>query len=730
MTGMRIRVFAAMLCLVCSALSGHMCAEAIEEKAVEQEDSRKVYALYHGFRRTREHDGDLGSWKQFFSTESTLTGQKSVNYNPDLLDGSGRAQMASVNGGPIIGMQSELDEDYIEYEILLAKMSHIDGFLVDFGFPEYGNTVLLNAIMEQAGRYDFEIGVNWCDSWLVNKSWIQNYRPEIITREDRLEYFKTSLQYLLDEVYAQDNAAVVQGHPLIFMFGGGPTADEMKDILETGYRIPEGLGEPWYIRRITLFGQYSNGNVSYSDPEGVAQPWLDIGVDVHSWITPRLRLRDSTRPSFDKYATSDDVLAYNKTFSSLWKKGKKAHLNTAVVTPGFDNHACAGWGDGIFSGIDRENGVLYRNQWQFALQNKDLLDVIFIASWSDFTEGHEIEPTIAHGYTAVEITQEYAAQIKDLPWSEDEATYLRLPQRLFEARKKAKRFEELGVDLASCHVQLDEAAEKISSGSYSEAEKCLSEAEQVLSRLEQLLQTETIAVSVKNGNLSVFGNHDSVGNYHLSDGIGLVIDEDTAQYLRERVYNAVLEFYYIDDNYEKISVTADCNRSKPVPIGQTQGDFSVVAEITKNATGECYSASVPLYQKNVALTHQGQGNSDFWLSGDGVVRDFKIVFEVLSFPPERIREAFMILSVLEDEQSVEVELLPVSDPPSEFVIYGSLKQDDIVISTQCCTSEEIAEGAILYFQKNRIGANAVLNLFTWDSFDRLVPLDTVFKSEK
>ena len=132
-------------------------------RLVQTEDEgndKKVYALYHGFRRTREHDGDLGSWSQYYDTSNSATGVDHINYNADLIDENGIHQLANINGGPIVGMQSEIDPDYVEYKMLLAKIANIDGFMVDFGFPEYGNTVLMKAFMEQAQKYDLEIGAD------------------------------------------------------------------------------------------------------------------------------------------------------------------------------------------------------------------------------------------------------------------------------------------------------------------------------------------------------------------------------------------------------------------------------------------------------------------------------------------------------------------------------------------------------------------------------------------
>ena len=466
-------------------------------------NDKKVYALYHGFRRTREHDGDLGTWQQYYTSKQSGTGVDHINFSADMIDGDGIHNLANMNGGPVVGMQSELDPAYIEYKMLLAKIAHIDGFMVDFGFPEYGNTVLIKAFMEQAEKYGMEVGADWCDSWLVDKNWIASYRDDIKNREDKLDYFAESVQYLLDEVYDSPSGATIDGHPVIFLFGGGPNSGEMKRIMEKAYDYPAGLKEPYYIRRTGLTGSSSNGNVSFSNPVSTTQAWLDIGVDVHSWIVPRVRPMDENYPYFDSYASFDDVKQYARTYKQLWDQGKKVHVNTAVVAPGFDNRACAAWGQGKFHGFDRLDGEVYRWQWEFFNQNKNQIDVMFIASWSDFTEGHEIEPTIKNGCREVETTQEYAAEFRDKAANEGDKEALQIPQKIFEARQYAQKLEKAGFDTKDMTGILDAAALGASRGAYLFANAMLDQAVTLQKACEEDLEVETVTVSVPAGNLEI-----------------------------------------------------------------------------------------------------------------------------------------------------------------------------------------------------------------------------------
>ena len=504
-------------------------------------NGKKVYALYHGFRRTREHDGDLATWNQYADSSQSATGKDHINYSADLIDENGVHNLANVNGGPIVGMQSEIDPDYVEYKVLLAKIANIDGFMVDFGFPEYGNTVLTKAFMEQAKKYDMEVGADWCDSWLVDYDWVKAYRPEIKTREDKLKYFETSVQYLLDEVYGTSTGANLGGHPVIFLFGGGPTAAEMKTIIQAEYTYPAGLGEPYYIRRTGLSGTYNGGSVTFSDAAKTTQEWRDAGVDVHSWIVPRVRPMDDTYPYFDNYASFEDVKNYAQTYKALWDSGQKVNVNTAVVTPGFDNRACAGWGTGKFTGFDREDGEVYRWQWDYYNQNKDVIDVMFIASWSDFTEGHEIEPTVKNGYRELETTLEYATRFRDKQTDEYAKDGLKIPQKIFEAKKYTEKLEKIGFDTKDMMGLLDAAALAVSKRAYSAADALIGKAESLQKACENDMEIENITVSVPAGNLKVTSYEeqkvdDSAKGIEVANGKPVSTNDDLSE---GRAKNAV-----------------------------------------------------------------------------------------------------------------------------------------------------------------------------------------------
>ena len=65
--------------------------------------------------------------------------------------------------------------------------------------------------------------------------------------------------------------------------------------------------------------------------------------------------------------------------------------------------------------------------------------MMFIASWSDYTEGHEIEPTIENGDRELRTTLKYAAEFKG---EQADERGLTLPLMLFHLRKETRFLEK------------------------------------------------------------------------------------------------------------------------------------------------------------------------------------------------------------------------------------------------------------------------------------------------
>lgn len=470
---------------------------------IEEEDrktlytNKKVYADYHGPRYTREHDGNLGNWKFVGDAKKSNTDKHFFAFNGDLIDENGKNQIATT-AYPIVGMQSQLDKDYIEYQVLLAKMAHIDGFFVEWGFPGHGSDKQLKIMQEIAGKYDFEVGVNWCDAWHM-KDWIKSVRPDIQTDEDKVEAAKDSLQYLLDEVYNTPTGALFEQHPVIYLFGGGFNADQFNELIEST-TTPEGILQPWCFRRTSMSGQLEGDNVKYNYNYN-GSDWSNVLNGPFGWIPNRIRdANNAGFNDFDFYATTEDTIEYLKTLKQVFLDNyQKIELRNSVVTPAMDNRACAGWGTNLKM-IDRANGKVYEEMWKYNVDNRDYIDTVYIASWNDYTEGHQIEPTQEDGYRELITTEKYTSLLKQIS---SNTTGIYLPERVFKLRKRVSKLERIGFEINLIKDQIDDVALKISRQEYNDAETILQDMEYNVNTLEAQVKNKKFSLQVPSTEVNV-----------------------------------------------------------------------------------------------------------------------------------------------------------------------------------------------------------------------------------
>ena len=536
------------------------------------QNGKKVYADFHGVRYTRQHDGKLGRWEMYANTEKSSTGRKSLCYNADLIDSEGRHEIAAV-AYPQVGMQSNLDPDYIEYQILSAKAAKIDGFFIEWGFKPHENDILLREMQKVAAKYDFEIGVNWCDGWLYY-DWITKIYPEVNTREAKTEYMAKCYQYLVDSVFTGPTAPMVKGMPVFYHFGPGAKVDEYKKVLSQ-VKFPQGMRQPVALRRWADWGKLENDKYIPVTRSDDMDAWEKVGEIPTAWLPARVRTRDQAHAEWDNYATQDDVIEFMKPFrDSIWHSNNPAYtIKSGFAMPGMDNRGCAGWGRGHFYYIPRNNGETYQSMWKFCMAEKDSLDMMFIASWSDYTEGHEIEPTIENGDRELRTTLKYAAEFKD---EQADERGLTLPLMLFRLRKEARFLEKTKMDVSACQRSLDKAALLISQGRYPVAIGLLSQIENDVKTAKSALAVEMMRL--RESDMKIQGKRKS-GGYSAEETLSISLPKELVSKLQMNNYVGYLYFEYLDKGNESLFIRSSTQREPKEP-------FKIVSRIRTDNTGE------------------------------------------------------------------------------------------------------------------------------------------------
>lgn len=578
------------------------------------QNGKKVYADYHGVRYTRSHDGKLGRWQMYANTEKSITGRKALCYNADLIDENGRHNIAAAFY-PLVGMQSDLDPDYIEYQILSAKTAKIDGFFIEWGFKPHENDVLLRAMQQVAAKYDFEIGVNWCDGWLYY-DWITKIYPEVNTRKAKTEYMAKCYQYLVDSVFTGKTALTVKGHPVFYQFGGnGATVDEYRYVLSQ-VRLPQEMKRPVALRRWADWGHIEEDRYVPVTSSADMDAWKGVGVIPTAWLPARVRQRDNNHPYWDNYALPTDVLEFMKPFrDSVWHVNNPSYtIKSGFAMPGMDNRGCAGWGRSLFYFISRDNGNTYRDMWNFCIEAKDSLDMMFIASWSDFTEGHEIVPTIENRDRELRTTLKYASIFKDETYNEQG---LALPLAVFNLRKDVKLLKATKLDVVAYDESLDKVALLISRGNYTEAKRSLIKAENEISRIKSSMHLKMMRL--RESELNIDGQK-GAGCYKADNTVSITLSPTIVQDLQKLYYTGFIYFEYLDKGHETLFVRSLTKR-------EPKDRFNVVSSLRTDDTGEWRKAKIELFKENILY---GLNRPTFYFKGNVSIRNVSLGYTLYS----------------------------------------------------------------------------------------------------
>lgn len=576
---------------------------------------RKVYADYHSARYTREHDGALGLWK--FSTvgKTSRVPNPVVNRNADLIGENGRHALAAADY-PLVGMQSELDPDYLEYQILSAKSANIDGFFVEWGYFEHASERIRRALTAVAARYDFEIGINLCDRWLFTQ--IQGKHPELKTREQLVEAFVANYQELLRTLGTAPTTVRFKGRPVLFLFGDGLSPDEF-DRLNRVALPADGAGGPCVLVRPKLAARFG--------PEGAltqtwdVAPWFDPKLGFYrgtagffGWVPTRARTNGSgdLLRQFDRFGTVDDALDYLKVINSVAGSGPRV----SSATPGFDNRNCAGWGSD-FSLLERGHGELYRAMWEFNLANASRIDWVFLPTWNDWTEGSQIEPSVEDQGLLLKLTAAAAAKFKHV---QAEPALTEIPLRLFTLRQRVHRLQQIGVKLSSSATEtLDQAALALAKRDAVAARTNLNQADAITTEAENRLPAPDGLMLMADDGRLVLAAAGKASSPNPGMPLRLRLDDTFATTLRGSYYEGVLEFEYRPSARGKLEILTDTSRPR-----SELGDFGVVADLNLLGAGEWQTARVRLSARNCAWQHRLTGNNDLEFRGAAEVRNVRL----------------------------------------------------------------------------------------------------------
>jgi hypothetical protein len=316
------------------------------------------------------------------------------HYNPDKVNTGQRRQIAS-HYYPLIGPYDSSDPHVLEYHALLMKLAGIDGVIIDWygttAFRDYGvvhrNTGRLIEILK---RFGLKFAICYEDQSVKHMVESGFIRPELA-----LDQGRQHLRWLRDRWFKESLYAKWQGKRLLLVFGPQHfKSDQWKELFASVGISP-----------------------SFITLDHLHAP----AVGVYSW--PPMWM------SKDKKLTLSQVEEYLKSFYA------KPTLTIGVGFPGFhDIYEQAGVHPS-YGFLDAENGKVLTTTLRRAKESKS--PFVQIATWNDFGEGTQIEPTREHRYRYLQIVRKFQEEA-GRPSLPSDDTAFELPLRIYTLRKLAR----------------------------------------------------------------------------------------------------------------------------------------------------------------------------------------------------------------------------------------------------------------------------------------------------
>lgn len=348
------------------------------------------------------------------------------HFNPAQTDDDGRPQIAS-QYMPLTGPYDSQDEAVLEYQVLLMKLSGIDGVIVDwYGTADYNDYAALNAatgkLFEAATRAGLRFVLCYEDRTVMTM-----VNGGHLNTKTALAQGQSDMNYAAEHWFASDTYVSYQGQPLVFVFG------------PLYFRQPADWTAMFVDIDPTPALITLDQNLSFAALSGY--PWPPMQMSGGVELNPAV------------------LESYLERF---YRNAQRRDFIVGSAFPGFHDIYDEADVRSSYGYLDARDGQTLRNTLDLALAVNP--NIVQLVTWNDYGEGTTIEPTEEFGYQYLEIIQA-ARQRMDTGFtiSTDD---LRLPMSLLQARRNH-------TEDAEANARLDQAFAAIVTGDLATAREIL-----------------------------------------------------------------------------------------------------------------------------------------------------------------------------------------------------------------------------------------------------------------
>jgi hypothetical protein len=316
------------------------------------------------------------------------------HFNPAQTDANGRPEIAS-HFMPLTGPYDSSDEALLEYQVLLMKISGIDGVIVDwYGMENFRDYATLNESTGKLFAAVKKAGLVFVICY-EDQSILHMVEDNHLTSDQALAHGQDVMRYMQEQWFSDDAYLKEAGQPVLFTFGP----------------------------------QYFKSSTQWDSLFAVVEPHpVLVTLDKHM-VSGSL----SSYPWPPMFGISINQKALEAYLTQFYRKASRWEYIVGGAFPGFyDIYQEAGVRNS-YGYLDAQQGETFRYTLQLALdQNPDVVQLI---TWNDYGEGTNIEPTEEYGTQYLEIVQE-ARRTMDGSAFLFTAEDLQLPLRLFQLRQE------------------------------------------------------------------------------------------------------------------------------------------------------------------------------------------------------------------------------------------------------------------------------------------------------
>lgn len=372
------------------------------------------------------------------------------HFNPETMDDNGRREIAS-HYYPLTGPYDSLDKDILEYQVLLMKLSGIDGVLVDwYGMEDFWDYGVLNesthALFEAVVKAGLTFAIVYEDQTVMHM--VNNNH---LKKDEALPHGKKVMQYLQDNWFSKESYFKINNRPLLLTFG----PQYFKNSSDWSTIFADLPIAPLFFTLDNTLSPVTAG----------AYPWPPM------WKSNAAGILTQT--------------ALNDYLTQFYQKAKAWPVVVTGAFPGFNDiykEAEVGAGYGL---LDPQNGATFRSTLQQAVDKK--ADVIQLVTWNDYGEGTIIEPTEEFGYRYLEMIQDIRKTSMDslFPFRVE---HLRMPLRILDMRREYPTNAQVNADL-------DKVFDYIVAGNIYPAETLLNKLPSLVGSATESVPSEFMTVS-------------------------------------------------------------------------------------------------------------------------------------------------------------------------------------------------------------------------------------------